>query len=94
MYSVFPKGQFFPKIYRVWKKTYICSTKTAHPLSHSFLDLTIFMIYTKAHTNIMFIIFAITSKGTIMETRSTRSFNAILAAIIRGFLTCIYQFAM
>ena len=62
------------------------------------------MLYPKAHSNIMFIhvyiyigifSFAITSKGTIIEIRSTRSFNAILAALIRGvfnlYLNLLYK---
>ena len=74
----------FSKLYRERKQTSMCSTKTAHPLSHSCFGLTIFMLYPKAHTNIMFMIFAITSKGTIVEIWSTRSLNAIPATIIRG----------
>ena len=49
------------------------------------------MLYPKAHKNIMFIIFATTSKGTIMEIRSTRSVNAIPATLFGVFLTCMYQ---
>ena len=51
--------------------------------------------YTKANTNIMFIIFSVTSKGTTMEIRSTRSLNVIPATIIRGvFNLCFIKFAM
>ena len=57
----------------------MCSTKTAHPLSHSCLGLTIIIFI---YIHIFF--FAITSKGTIMEIRSTRSFNAIPATLIKG----------
>ena len=80
----------FSKIYRERKGTYMCSTEATHPLSHSCVGLTIIMLYPKAHSNIMFIYiymyfsFAITSKGTIMEIRSTQSFNAIPATLIRG----------
>ena len=67
----------------------MCTTDTVHPLSHSCLGLTIIMLYPKAHSNTMFIqmyffSFAITSKGTIMEIRSTGPFNAIAATLIRG----------
>ena len=50
------KDNFFQNIQREEKDIYICSTKTAHPLSYSCFSLTIFMIYTKAHSNLMFII--------------------------------------
>ena len=97
---------------------YMCSTKTAHPLSHSCLGFTIIMLYPKAHSSLMFIyiniyiyiyiyiyiflyiyihifFFAITSKGTMMEIRSTRSFNAIPATLIRGvfnlYLNLLYK---
>ena len=42
------------------------------------------MLYPKGHKIIISIMFATTSKGTIMEVRSTRSFNAIPATLIRG----------
>ena len=45
----------FSKIYRERKGTYMCTTKTARPLSHSCLGLTIIMLYPKMHSNIMFI---------------------------------------
>ena len=45
----------FSKMHRERKKTFMCSTKTTHPLSHSCLGLTIIMLYPKAHSNIMFI---------------------------------------
>ena len=48
--------KIFSKIYRERKKTYMGSTKTAHPPSLLCFGLTKFLIYTKAHT-IMFIIF-------------------------------------
>ena len=74
----------FPKYTeRERKKAYMCSTKTAHPLSHSCFGLTIFMLYPKALANIMLIIFY-NHQGTIMEIKSTRSFNAIPATIIRS----------
>ena len=37
--------------------------------------------------------FAITSKGTIMEIRSTRSFNAIPATLIRGVFKLVFKLA-
>ena len=64
----------------------MCSTKTTHPHSNSCFSLIIFMLYPKKHTNITFTIFYNTSKGIIMEIRSTRSFNAIPATLIRGVL--------
>ena len=44
------------------------------------------MLDPRAHKIVMFIIFATTSKGTIMEIRSTRSCNVIPATLIRGVL--------
>ena len=78
----------FSKIYRERKKTYMCSTTTTHPLPLSCFGLTTVMLYPKALSNIMFIyiyiFFAITSKGTIMEIRLTQSFNAFPTTLIRG----------
>ena len=51
------KNEMKMKGRRERKKTYMCSTKTTHPFSYSCFGLTIFMLYPKAHTNIMFIIF-------------------------------------
>ena len=87
----------FSKIYRERKGTYMCSPEATHPLSHSCVGLTIIMLYPKAHSNILYIYisFAITSKGTIMEIRSTQSFNAIPATLIRGvfnlYLNLLYE---
>ena len=61
-YFLKTKG-FLPKVYEIFGSEMplacMCSTKTAHPLSYSCFGLTIFMIYTKSHTNIMFMIFCI-----------------------------------
>ena len=68
------KDNFFPKYTERGKTHYtVCSTRTAHPLSYSCFSLTIFMIYTKAHSNLKFIICFnhLYCKRTIMEIRSS-----------------------
>ena len=91
---------FFFKIYRERKQTYMCSTKTARPLSHIVSQLNSGYTVSKSafQYNVymyLYILYTLQSPlnvphygpplwTPIMEIRSTRSFNAIPATLIRG----------
>ena len=85
------KSNFLQNVQRDWKTVCMCCTKTTLRLSHSWFGLTK-LCFCQKHIKISYLLsFAITYKGTIMEIKSTRPFNAIPANIIRGVFTCIYQ---
>ena len=70
----------FQNIQREEKDMYVLYYNRASSLTFMCLPYHIYDLYKSTYKYNV----AITSKGTIMEIRSTRSFNAIPATIIRG----------